>query len=135
LLDGNHPISVPRCVDNCHIDVITFGEESELDLTNTEVLHPEYGTKPRVYYRGLPKKFVAGTVFDPNAQEVWIGAKATLTGEAGTFTATTDEWGDFWLRDLPDAEFKLTIEAGNKIKTIEVSTVERDVGLPDIALV
>jgi Fe-S-cluster-containing dehydrogenase component len=135
LLDGNHPISVPRCVDNCHIDVITFGEESELDLTGTEVLHPEYGTKPRVYYRGLPKKFVAGTVYDPNAQEVYVGAKATLVGEAGTFTATTDEWGDFWLRDLPDAEFTLTIEADGKVKTIDVSTVEKDIGLPDIALV
>lgn len=135
LLDGNHPLSIPRCMDNCHLDVITFGEESELDLAGTEVLHPEYGTRPRVFYRGLPKKFVAGTVYNPDVQEVIIGAKATLAGEAGTFTATTDEWGDFWLRDLPDAEFKLTIEADGKVKTIDVSTVEKDVGLPDIALV
>ena len=29
--------------------------------------------KPRVYYKGLPKKFIAGTVFDPKADEVIIG--------------------------------------------------------------
>ena len=134
LLDGNHPVSIPRCVDNCHIDVIQFGEESELDLAGTEQLHPEYGTKPRVYYRGLPKKFVAGTVYDPDAQEVYIGATATLSGEAGTFSTTTDEWGDFWLRDLPEADFTLTITAAGKTKRLAVSTKEKDVGLDDIAL-
>ena len=134
LLDGEHPIAVPRCVDNCHLDVIQFGEESELDLTGTEVLHPEYGTKPRVYYRGLPKKFIAGTVYDPEKEEVYIGAEVTLTGDAGTFTATTDDWGDFWLRDLPDADFSLTIKAEGKTKTQNVSTKEKDLGLGDIAL-
>jgi Fe-S-cluster-containing dehydrogenase component len=134
LLDGDGPISVPRCVDNCHVDVITFGEESELDLEGTEVLHPEYGTKPRVYYKGLPKKFVAGTVYDPVAREVIIGAKVTLAGETGTFTATTDNFGDFWLRGLPDADFTLTIEADGKAVAQEVSTRIEDIGLGDIAL-
>ena len=134
LLDGDHPISVPRCVDNCHVDVITFGEEAELDLEGTEVLHPEYGTKPRVFYRGLPKKFIAGTVFDPDAEEIIDGALVTATGDAGTFTATTDSWGDFWLRDLPDAEWTVTIEHGGKKKSVAVSTVSEDQGLGDVAL-
>jgi Fe-S-cluster-containing dehydrogenase component len=135
LLDGDQPLCTPRCVDNCHISVIQFGEESELDLSDTEVLNPEYGTKPRVYYRGLPKKFVAGTVYDPDVEEVVIGAAVTLSGEAGSFSATTNKWGDFWLRDLPDADFTLTIEAAGKTKKIEVSTKTADVGLGDIALV
>ncbi|MDR1712635.1 MAG: carboxypeptidase regulatory-like domain-containing protein, partial [Coriobacteriales bacterium] len=97
-------------------------------------LHPEYGTKPRVYYKGLPKKFVAGTVYDPEAEEVYIGATATLSGDAGTFSAQTDDWGDFWLRDLPDGDFTLTIEAAGKSKTLQVSTKEKDIGLGDIAL-
>jgi Fe-S-cluster-containing hydrogenase components 1 len=134
LLDGDHPISVPRCVDNCHVDVITFGEEADLDLEGTEVLHPEYGTKPRVFYRGLPKKFIAGTVFDPDAEEIIEGATVTATGDAGTFTATTDSWGDFWLRDLPDAEWTVTIEHGGKKKSVAVSTVSEDQGLGDVAL-
>lgn len=134
LLDGDHPVTVPRCVDNCHIDIIQFGEEAELDLSDTELLHPEYGTKPRVYYRGMPKKFVAGTVYDPAIKEVVVGAKVTLAGDAGSFSAATDVWGDFWLRDLPDADFSLTIEADGKTKTIDVSTKAEDIGLGDIAL-
>ena len=125
---------MPRCVDNCHVDVIQFGEEDELDLEGTEVLHPEYGTKPRVFYRGLPKKFVAGTVYDPTDKEVVIGAKVTLDGEAGTYSATTDDWGDFWLNDLPDADFTLAIEADGKKKTLAVSTKFKDIGLGDIPL-
>ncbi|MEG0418785.1 MAG: 4Fe-4S dicluster domain-containing protein [Gordonibacter sp.] len=134
LLDGDEPISIPRCVDNCHVDVITFGEEAALDLDGTEVLHPEWGTKPRVFYRGLPKKFIAATVFDPEAKEVVIGAKVTATGEAGVFEASTDDWGDFWLRGLPDADWTLTIESGGKTKVLEVSTKEKDLGLGDVAL-
>jgi Fe-S-cluster-containing dehydrogenase component len=135
LLDGDHPISVPRCVDNCHLDIIRFGEESDFDLTGMEVLHPEYGTEPRVYYTSLPKKFVAGTVYDPDAEEVIVGAKVVLEGETGSFTATTDDWGDFWLRDVPDGDFVLTINADGKRKALDVSTKTADVGLGDIALV
>lgn len=135
LLDGDEPISIPRCMDNCHVDVITFGEEADLDLDGTEVLHPEWETKPRVFYRGLPKKFIAGTVFDPEAKEVVIGAQVTATGEAGTFETATDDWGDFWLRDLPDADWTLTIEKDGAKVEMNVSTTEKDLGLGDIALV
>lgn len=134
LIDRGWPISVPRCFDNCQVGAIEFGEEAELDLTGTEILHPEYGTKPRVYYRGLPKKFVAGTVYDPVEKEVVVGAKVTLNGEAGAFSATTDHFGDFWLRGLPEADFKLTIESGGKSKVMDVSTKIKDIGLGDIPL-
>jgi len=52
-----------------------------------------------VYYLNIPKKFVAGTVYDPIDKEVIIGATCTLTGPAAagkTLTATTDAFGDFW---------------------------------------
>ena len=115
-------------MDNCHVNVITFGEEADLDLEGTEVLHPEWGTKPRVFYRGMPKKFIAATVYDPETKEVVIGAQVTATGEGGTFTAVTDDWGDFWLRGLPDADWTVTIEAGGKRKVVETSTKEKDQG-------
>lgn len=134
LLDRKWPISVPRCVDNCVHGAIQFGEEDELDLTGTEILHPEYGAKPRVYYRSLPKRFVAGTVYDPVEKEVIIGATCTLTGESGKFTAKTDNFGDFWLRELPEADFTLTITADGKTKTMAVSTKEKDIGLGDVPL-
>ena len=55
-------------------------------------------TKPRVYYLNLPKKFIAGTVYDPVEKEVVIGATCTLTPAAGgaALTVATDEFGDFW---------------------------------------
>jgi hypothetical protein len=66
--------------------------------------------------------------------EIVEGAKVTATGEAGTFEAETDMWGDFWLKDLPEAEWKLAIEKDGKKVECDVSTVEKDQGLPDIAL-
>ena len=134
LIDRGWPISVPRCMDNCHVDAILFGEETELDLEGTEFLHPEYGTKPRVYYRGLPKRFVSATVYDPAKKNVIVGATCTLSGDAGTFSAVTNMWGDFWIHDVPAADWTLTIEAGGKSLAMPVSTTEKDVGLPDVAL-
>ena len=144
LLDRGWPINVPRCVDNCALDILQFVEESEADLTGYEVLHPEYGTKPRVYYRGLPKKFIAGTVYDPVEKEIIKGATVTLKvkkededeeyGTFDTFTASTDHYGDFWLRDLPDDDFTLTISYFGKTKVMDVSTKEKDIGLGDIPL-
>jgi len=135
LLDGKDPlINVPRCFDNCPTGAIQYGEESELDLEGAELLHPEYGTKSHVWYKGLPKKFVAGIVYDPIEKEIVEGAKCTLVGPSGTFTATTDDMGDFWLRDLPEDDWTLTIEGLGRTKVIEVSTKTEDVGLGDIAL-
>ena len=134
LLDGGHTIDVPRCVDNCHLDVIKFGDAEDFDLEGMEVLHPEYGTDPHVYYTKLPKKFIAGTVYDPETEEIVEGAKVTATSSEGTVTAETNNWGDFWLNDLPDAEWEVEIEKGGKRATREVSTVAEDQGLGDIAL-
>ena len=132
--DADSPIRVPRCVDNCHVDVILFGEEDQLDLEGAEVLHPEWGTQPRVFYKGLPKKFIAATVFDPQAQEIVSSAKVTAVCDEGSFETVTDDWGDFWLRDLPEADFDVTIEKDGKAVTMKVSTKDKDQGLPDIAL-
>jgi hypothetical protein len=87
-----------------------------------------------VHYKNLPKRIVAGTVYDPTAKEVVIGAACTLSGTGGPFTATTDAFGDFWFEGLPAAEFTLTIESAGKTVTMAVSTKEEDKGLGDIAL-
>ena len=70
-----------RCVDACPTEAIKFGEESELAdlIARAEVIKPESATKPRVYYLNIPKKFIAGTVYDPIEKEVVIGATCTLT--------------------------------------------------------
>jgi len=68
------------------------------------VLHPEYKAKPRVYYLNIPKKFIAGTVYDPVQKEVIIGATCTLTEARNgrIYTAKTDDYGDFWFEGLKD---------------------------------
>ena len=130
--------TVPRCVDACPTEALKFGEESEFaDLIATaEVLKPERGTRPRVYYVNIPKRWVAGTVYDPVEKECIKGATCTLTGGGKTWTATTDLYGDFWLKELPEnGTFELKIEAeGFAGLTIENISTAKDVNLGDIAL-
>lgn len=128
--DPDSPIRTPRCVDNCHVDAILFGEEDELDLEGAEKL----SETSLVWYKNLPKKFIAGTVFTPEDDEVVIGAKVTATGEGGTYETTTDDWGDFWLRDLADGAYKVTIAKDGKELALDVDVTEKDAGLGDIAL-
>jgi len=126
----------PRCVDACPTGALMFGEESELSelLAGAETLKPELGIKTHVGYLGLPKRFVAGTVYDPGANEVVIGATCTLTGEGETLTQTTNHWGDFWFNDLKVGTFSLMIEAAGKSTTIADISTAKDVGLGDIPL-
>ncbi len=132
--DPEQPIHTPRCMDNCHLDVIQFGEAEDFDLTGLEVLHPEYKTDPHVYYRSLPKKFIAGTVYDPEAEEIVEGATVTATCAEGTVTATTDSWGDFWPRTcrMPSGVSRSRRVARGPLS--RVSTLEEDKGLGDIPL-
>ena len=129
---------VPRCVDACPTEAIKFAEESELKklISHAEVLKPESKTRPRVYYLNIPKKFVAGTVYNPVAKEVIIGATCTLTDSKGgkKTTATTDDFGDFWFEGLETGLFSLKIESDGKSKTIGSINTEKDINLGDIPL-
>lgn len=128
----------PRCVDICPTQALRFGEESELGelISEAEILHPEFHTKSRVYYLNLPKKFVAGTVYDPVSEEVIIGAVCSLvdnkTGDR--FTAQTDNFGDFWFHQLEESTFSLQIKKEGKTRVIEPINTKEDVNLGDIAL-
>jgi NAD-dependent dihydropyrimidine dehydrogenase PreA subunit len=135
LLDRGFPIKEPRCVDACLLSGLRFGEEADLKdlIAKAEVLHPEHGTKPRVYYIGLPKRFIAGTVYDPVAKEVVVGATLTLSGHA-TATAKTDGFGDFWFEGLKVGKFSVKIDKDGKTKTINSISTDKDVNLGDIPL-
>ena len=135
LLDGGE-WKIPRCADACPTEAIRFGEESEFKeiIKKAEVLKPELGTKPRVYYLNIPKRFIAGTVYDPIAKEVIIGATCTLSGKAKK-TITTDAFGDFWFKDLPDGDYAVTIEAkGFAAKKFDKLNIGKDINLGDIPL-
>jgi tetrathionate reductase subunit B len=105
-----------RCSDACPTGAFTFGEEDDPKikelLKRAEPLKPELPTKPRVYYLNLPKKWIAGELFDPEADECTEGALITATNQATgkTVSASSDHYGDFWLKDLPDGTYTLVIE-------------------------
>ena len=139
LLDNSEEWKVPRCVDQCPTGALQFGEEKDLKklISKAEKINPGAKTKSRVYYKGLPKKFIAGTVYDPKENEVIMGAKCTLKDKQSgeTFTAETDNYGDFWLRGLKDdAIYSLTIKKGKKSVTIDNLVTDIDLGLGDIAM-
>jgi len=133
--------SEPRCVDACPTLALKFMDEDDAKdlIANAEVWKSELKDKlrPRVYYLNLPKKFIAGTVYDPVEEEVRIGAQCVLTAldGGGKYTVSTNNYGDFWFKDLPDGKFKLEINAGGKVKVFdEVDATAADINLGDIPL-
>ena len=134
----------PRCVDACPTGAFTFGDEedpkSRSSIAKAEPLKPELDVKPRVYYIGLPKRFIAGAVFDSEADECTEGAKVTATnvetGDVG-HEAGTDSYGDFWLQQTSSpASTPLLIEKQGylpqKMGPVDVSQDDMNVG--DIAV-
>jgi len=130
----------PHCAVNCPNEVIKVVEVESLDeLKNDplyETMKPELGLPVRVFYKGILKRFIAGTVYDPVEKEVLIGAGLTLTDKASgeTRTMETDWAGDFWFHDVcEDAKYSLTIACGGKTMAIDDIDTADDVNLGDIA--
>jgi hypothetical protein len=119
-----------------------FGEYDQLkDIINKgkgEILNPEFGSKPRVYYIGLPKRFVAGTVLCQKIGEPLENAKVTLSNLSTRESITTkvDNYGDFEYEGLEiGAKFSVLIEkAGYQTKLMEPVHTEKDVYLGEIFL-
>ncbi|MFA5628879.1 MAG: 4Fe-4S dicluster domain-containing protein [Dehalococcoidales bacterium] len=138
LLDRGWPIKEPRCVDACITDMLRFGEEEDFsaDIAKSEAyptLSGEPAPKVRVHYQNLPKRFIAGTVYDPGTEEVVIGATCTLSG-ADSGTAVTDEFGDFWFEGIAVGEYSVKIEKDGKTLTRDNINTEKDVNLGNLAL-
>lgn len=127
----------PRCVDSCATDALLFGEEAEFKelIAQAQVMHADYGTSPRVYYLNMPKKFIAGTVFDPEIDEVLIEAEITLQNEetGEVVKVKTDGFGDFWFKNLDVGNYSLWIEKDGYMtqKMEHINTLE-DVNVGDL---
>ena len=127
-----------RCSDACPTGAFTFGEESDPaiaeKIAQAQLLKPELPTRPRVYYLNLPKKWIAGAVFDPEADECLQGATVTATNrETGeNLTVTTDNYGDFWLKGLGDGSYTLLIEKPGyltkKLGPIDATVADQNLG-------
>lgn len=135
LLDNGYKL--PRCVEACPTNAMVFGEERALSdlIEGATVLKPEEGLHPKVYYRNIPGKFIAGTVYDPKEKEVVIGARCRITNGSKVWETTTDAYGDFWFRDLAVGVYDLTIEAkGFMRKSFGEVRTKKSVNLGDIPL-
>jgi tetrathionate reductase subunit B len=138
LIDGGE-WKVPRCADSCPTEAIKFGEESEFKalIAKAELVKPELkGTKPRVYYLNIPKKFIGAPFNAPEEKEVISGGPLTRPGpKPKPYPATTDAFGDFWFHGLADGDYKLKIEAkGFAAKSFDNLNLGKDINLGDIPL-
>jgi tetrathionate reductase subunit B len=125
----------PRCVDACPTGALSFAEEEELDLTGAGPLLPGAPGSPRVYYKGIPKNFLGGTLYDSAKKEIVEGATLTLSGPNGKTTTTTNGWGDFWFEGLDAGTYSLAIQAaGYQAKSIDNINAQESVNLGDIPL-
>jgi tetrathionate reductase subunit B len=129
----------PRCVDVCPTGALRFGEEIEFAdiIGKAEILNSEAKTGPRVYYIGLPKRFIAGAVYDPEIDEVLEGASVTLKDEKGNQAGsiTTDSFGDFWFEGLKVGKYSVKIEKEGYLpsEVLSIST-EKDINIGDLEM-
>lgn len=136
LLDQGKP---PRCVEACPTGALMFGEEEAFKdlIREAEVMQPELGLRPRVYYLNLPKSFVAGAVYDPEEDECLEGATVTMTDtETGkVWTTATDDFGDFWFEKVSVGTYSLKVEK-DSYRPCEMNGIstEESVNVGDIAL-
>ncbi len=130
----------PRCADACPTNAILFLDEDEAQelIAKSEVWKPELKdeVKPRVHYLNLPKKFIAGTLYEPVEEEVVIGAAATLKSADGRLLSTqTDNYGDFWFEGIDGGVYDLELKSGDKVLSFTgLDTTELDINLGDIPL-
>ena len=90
----------------------------------------------RVYYLNLPERFVAGEVYDEEADEVLIGATVKLfKGDELVAQTTTDDFGDFWFKDVKPASYVVKFEQdGYLAGETAADANEVDVNVGSIAL-
>lgn len=124
----------PRCTFACPTGSMIFLRATDEEMAakvkaeELEVLHPEYGTKPRVWYKNLyrfTKCMVAGSVALQDKNECADGAKVTLTHIATnkSWKTATNNYGDFKIDRLEEnsGEYNLEIEyKGYKTQKVKV---------------
>ena len=97
------------------------GEMAQIVRTEgLEVLNPEHGTKPRVYYKNLAryfKAFVGGSLAGDigGVLECIEGARVTLVREGGTIAETrSDAFGDFRFHGIDEGSGAYAIEIADE---------------------
>jgi Fe-S-cluster-containing dehydrogenase component len=137
----------PRCVQACPTGClkVVHAEDAAMKkmikTENLEVLHPEFGSKPRVYYKNLyryTKNFIAGSVALKAKDECAEGANITLTQESTNKkeVAKTNNYGDFKFDNLADnsGRYTLEIELAGYPKQTKVVELKKSINIGTIYL-
>ena len=122
----------PACIDACPSNVFHLGEESEIkalaEKRGAKWMNPEYNTKPRVYYVGLPSLSLAGHVLGAKSLMDIPDASVTITGDKADakISQKTNIAGNFLITDLTkDSKYTVTIECqGYKPVTIKDVSID-----------
>jgi len=129
-----------RCVQSCPMSCMYFGDISDpnskiskfLAGKNAEALHPDYGTKPKVSYIGLPKPNLAGTVRFGDLKECAKNVKVTLKGPDGkTVETLTDGFGDFSFKGVTKGKQQISFAIDgykDQSKSFEITEDITDLG-------
>lgn len=126
---------MPRCVDACATGALRFGTESELADELKDAI--KLRGSSHVYYKNLPKRFVAGEVYDEEADEVLIGTTIELLeGDRVVASVESDEFGDFWFNQVGPAAYSVRVVApdGYFGRTLEADATAEDVNVGPIAI-
>jgi Fe-S-cluster-containing dehydrogenase component len=133
----------PRCVEACPTGSMTFGDLDDprseisrrLSELSIEALHPEFETKPLVFYAGLPGRMVAGEVVLEGADACAEGVQVILEGGGDTRQTTSGTFGDFAFEGLPQgAVYRVTVSHDGYVpRACDVKT-HTDVDLGEVVL-
>jgi len=128
-----------RCSDACPTGALTFGDEEELrdQISKAEISEVDSKTRPRVYFIGLPKRFVGATVYDPEEDEVIIAADVTIINNSNgkELSVRTDDFGDFWVDGLSSDRHTIVIKkSGYPEKRVDADLTINDINLGDIPM-
>ena len=101
------------------------GMQALAQKTDLAVLHPEYGTRPRVWYKNLHRYFkehIAGSVAvkENETEDVVANARVALLQDDRNIDATeTDFFGDFKFDGLTPGRYTICITAEDNGKSLE----------------
>ena len=130
LLDDNW--QQPRCVQSCPVSCMYFGDMTDprskisqfLEGKNAEVLNPEFKTKPKVSYVGMPKPHLSGTFRSTDTKDCVAKVKVTLTGPDGQKAeAVSDFFGDFEFKNVKKGKNRIeyAIDGLSESKSFEIA--------------
>jgi len=134
-----------RCSQVCPTEALrlVLADDAEMaalvSAEGLEVLRPELGAKPRVYYKNLhlwTKAFIAGTVVFADTDECGEGVIATVTADGQKVgEAAADNYGDFYVDKLePGGEYSLTVQAAGYTPFTKTTKLEQSLNVGAVVL-